>query len=270
MLQIVCVCALLSCFADFCTMGQKYTKIVGGDGANDPRLYLGSIDWVIEDEILDDLGICAIVSVLPHRPQYVDQVLQKHGIAESDYLVYPLEDSMEEYISIFEMPDIFSVCEFINARLLANKSVLVHCDAGITRSPSVVVSYLMKYGTDLDHPRHLSLFEAATIVHQLRERMDICVFNDELGRLEAILEGMGDRPTTPSSSRNLPRTPRSPKSWEMVKEKDDPRIELEILRATWKSIREGEGGQKAFGTAVYKHLYILGGNRYSHAQLCAI
>ena len=71
---------------------------------------------------------------------------------------------------------VLSACDFIHMRLTRGKRVLVHCDAGITRSAAVVVSYLMTYGTEVHCPQHLSLDKSQTIVQQLRERMDICLF----------------------------------------------------------------------------------------------
>ena len=163
-------------------MGHKYTKIIGSTAAEDEScLFLGSIDWVIEDEILDDLSIQAIVSVLPNRPQYVGEVLEKHGIPEADYLVYPLEDSTDEYISLFSQPDILSVGEFIHNRQLQGKNVLVHCDAGITRSAAVVVSYLMMYGTKVHEPQHLSFRESKAIVQVACARVSIVISHEVQG-----------------------------------------------------------------------------------------
>ena len=101
-------------------MGHKYTKILG-DGAGDAGqacLFLGSIDWLIEDDVIQELEIRAIVSVLPHKPQYVANILKKHDIDEDDYVVYCLEDSSEEYMSIFDDPNILNTCEFIHHKRL--------------------------------------------------------------------------------------------------------------------------------------------------------
>uniref|UniRef100_A0A7S1I8K4 protein-tyrosine-phosphatase n=1 Tax=Eutreptiella gymnastica TaxID=73025 RepID=A0A7S1I8K4_9EUGL len=254
-------------------MGHKYTKILGdGNGDAGPGhvqdagqacLYLGSIDWLIEDDILQELEIRAIVSVLPHQPQYVQNILKKHDIDEDDYVVYRLEDSSEEYISIFDDPNILNTCEFIHHKRLQGKSVLVHCDAGITRSPAVVVSYIMKYGTDLHNPKVMGLNAAMNIVSELRERMDICVFHAELTRLEGIL--LGNEPMVQLSDRNrnmsFPRTPKSPLSWSQMALEGETYIELSLIRATWNGIRAADGGQRAFGQAIFMNLIDIGGAR---------
>lgn len=244
-------------------MGHKYTKIAGTGPPEEACLFLGSIDWLIEDEILDDLHIRAIVSVLPHQPQYVEEVLQKHAIDEMDYMVYPLEDSSDEYISIFDAPTILTACQFIHSKRLEGKSVLVHCDAGITRSPAVVVSYLMKYGLNLHAPAVLSLSDAMNHVRELRERMDICAFHAELVRLEGMLgrNEMISMLSERNQNMSFPRTPVSPRTWSEVQQEGEPMIELEVLHSTWNAIRKMEGGQGAFGKAVLTTIFELGGER---------
>eukprot|EP00667_Euglena_gracilis_P008314 EG_transcript_8414 len=245
-------------------MGHKYTKIVGTEPPHDPCLYLGSIDWVIEDEVLDEFSIRAVLSVLPRQPQYSEEVLRNHHIPETDYMVYPLEDSNDEYISIFEAPGILAACDFVHRKRLEGKTVLVHCDAGITRSPAVVVSYLMKYGPDLHHPSHMKLDAAAAMVRGLRERMDICAFTEELQRLQTLLENPAslDVPTVRErSALHSPHTPANPIEWDKLKEEEDPWVELSLLRSTWVAIRSLEGGQLSFGRKVYTTLFELGGGR---------
>eukprot|EP00906_Rhabdomonas_costata_P030241 RCo042728 len=172
-------------------MGHKYTKILPVEDGDqcEAALYLGSIDYVVEDEILAQFRITAIVSVLPNQPAHIDAVLQKHKIPLEDYFVYPLEDNADEYISLFDNPGVMRTLEFIHSRRLQGKSVLVHCDAGITRSPAVIVAYLMKYGMALSQPRATSLRDSLALVRQLRERVDVCVFQADLVELENVLFG---------------------------------------------------------------------------------
>ena len=238
-------------------MGHKYTKIIGEEGPGTASLYLGSIDWVIEDQILEELSIRSVVSVLPSQPQYVGEVLEKHDIAEADYIVYPLEDNADEYISIFNQPDVLSICDFIRDKQLEGKTVLVHCDAGITRSAVVVVSYLMTYGTKLHDPQRLSLEQAKAIVQDLRERMDICLFHDELERLEKILWRECPRALHPPGEAS-PFSPVSPRSWSDVRSEGDPIVKLELLRSTWRAIQELKGGELEFGRCVYRNIFSSG------------
>eukprot|EP00668_Euglena_longa_P006456 GGOE01007691.1.p1 GENE.GGOE01007691.1~~GGOE01007691.1.p1 ORF type:complete len:366 (-),score=87.69 GGOE01007691.1:775-1872(-) len=243
-------------------MGHKYTKIAGGSPPEEACLYLGSIDWLIEDEILDEFQIQAIVSVLPYQPQCVDEVLQKHSITGADYMVYPLEDSADEYISLFEAPGVLSACHFIHSKRLEGKSVLVHCDAGVTRSPAVVVSYLMKYGIHLRAPAKMPLSEAVGLVRDLRDNLDICAFMVELQRLEKMLSSgevlcvLSER----NANMSFPRSPSSAHSWSDIQQEGDPMVDLALLRSAWNGIRQ-EGGQRAFGLAILQNACMLGGER---------
>lgn len=242
-------------------MGHKYTKILGDGVPGETCLYLGSIDWVIEDDILEDLHIHAIVSVLPRQPQYAGEVLTKHRVLPEDYLVYPLEDSNDEYISLFDAPGILATCNFIHCKRQEGKNVLVHCDAGVTRSPAVVISYLMRFGVDLRTPRPLSLAEALAFVKRLRERVDVCAFHEELVRLEAQL-GKGDLDVNPILRKpSAPISPQSPPSWEALREAGDPFVDLSTLRSTWRAVRALDGGEESLGRAVYRTVLELGGRR---------
>jgi hypothetical protein len=245
-------------------MGHKYSKILPCGPQEEAALLLGSIDWLVEDEILDELKVSAIVSVLPHQPQYVEEVLQKHGIPVSDYMLYPLEDSADEYISLFDAPGILNTCQFIHTRRLEGKTVLVHCDAGITRSPTVVVSYIMKYGLILHEPKPMSLASSLAHVRELRERVDVCAFHAELQRLEGMIGKGPAEFALLLSDRNanisFPRTPLSARSWSELRQEGDPVVELKLLQDTWQGIRRMDGGQAGFGLAVYKTLFANSGD----------
>ena len=42
-------------------------------------------------------------------------------------------------------PFLDPVCDTVNAHLSKNRKVLIHCKAGMNRSPAFVIAYLMKY-----------------------------------------------------------------------------------------------------------------------------
>jgi predicted protein tyrosine phosphatase len=43
--------------------------------------------------------------------------------------------------------DILETVAFVHEQRMQNRNVLIHCDGGMTRSPSVMIAYLMRYGT---------------------------------------------------------------------------------------------------------------------------
>ena len=42
-------------------------------------------------------------------------------------------------------PFIDNVCDLIKERLDKNQKILVHCKAGVNRSPAFIIAYLIKY-----------------------------------------------------------------------------------------------------------------------------
>lgn len=94
-------------------------------------LYFGSQDVACDASILNTLQITDILSVGVTVPTY------KH-------LKYKFIEAYD--LPSFNMKNIFNEC-FIyieNIRLM-NRRVFVHCNAGISRSPTIIIAYIMRY-----------------------------------------------------------------------------------------------------------------------------
>mmetsp|Transcript_109212 Transcript_109212/g.189264 ORF Transcript_109212/g.189264 Transcript_109212/m.189264 type:complete len:335 (-) Transcript_109212:548-1552(-) len=171
-------------------MGHKFSKILPSPGGEGPNLFIGTVDYIVQDAILRDLGIQAVVTLLPALPPETHPILRAHGLdPDSDHLLFPLEDCSEAYMSLFHDDGIMPVLDWIHAKRIEGKSVLVHCDAGLTRSPAVVSGYLMKYGVDLNSPQPLGYLEALAYVSKHRgPKVDVRLFERELRRLEQQLQ----------------------------------------------------------------------------------
>ncbi|XP_077390605.1 uncharacterized protein LOC144027153 [Festucalex cinctus] len=105
-----------------------------------PRLYLGAESDVTQDR-LASLGISYVLSVsrCSPRPSFLPC---------SRYLRIPIDDSLWDDL----LPWIPQALRFIDAAMSSGASVLVHCAAGISRSPALAVAYIMySSGMDLDH-----------------------------------------------------------------------------------------------------------------------
>ncbi|XP_067331956.1 uncharacterized protein si:ch211-195b15.8 [Channa argus] len=105
-----------------------------------PRLYLGAESDVTQDH-LASLGISYVLSVsrCSPRPSFLPR---------SRYLRIPIDDSLWDDL----LPWIPQALHFIDAAMSSGASVLVHCAAGISRSPALAVAYIMySRGMDLDH-----------------------------------------------------------------------------------------------------------------------
>ncbi|TRY59945.1 hypothetical protein DNTS_017605 [Danionella cerebrum] len=105
-----------------------------------PHLYLGAETDVTQDA-LSDKGISYVLSVSRCCPQ-------PSFLPQSQYLRIPIDDSLRDDL----LPWIPQALHFIDGAMSAGGSVLVHCAAGISRSPALAVAYVMyNLKMDLDH-----------------------------------------------------------------------------------------------------------------------
>lgn len=105
-----------------------------------PQLYLGGESDVTQDR-LASLGISYVLSVSRCSPQ-------PSFLPASRYLRIPIDDSLWDNL----LPWIPQALHFIDSAMSSGASVLVHCAAGISRSPALAVAYIMySLEMDLDH-----------------------------------------------------------------------------------------------------------------------
>jgi dual specificity MAP kinase phosphatase len=97
-----------------------------------PFLFIGNERDASNRARLTELGITHIVNVTAHLPLHFDS----DGI---EYLRLPASDSGNQNLKQF----FAKANEFIEAARLANGRVLVHCQAGVSRSPTIVMAYMM-------------------------------------------------------------------------------------------------------------------------------
>ncbi|XP_028669410.1 dual specificity protein phosphatase 7-like [Erpetoichthys calabaricus] len=99
-----------------------------------PNLYLGCAKHSSNRPMLANLGIRYILNVTPNVPN----IFEKNG--DFRYKQIPISDHWSQNLSQF-FPD---AIEFIDEALSQNCGVLVHCLAGVSRSVTVTVAYLMQ------------------------------------------------------------------------------------------------------------------------------
>ncbi|XP_020788782.2 dual specificity protein phosphatase 8 isoform X2 [Boleophthalmus pectinirostris] len=105
-----------------------------------PRLYLGAESDVTQERLASlDISYVLTVSRVSPRPSF---------LPFSRFLRVPIDDSLSDDL----LPWIPQALSFIDMALSSGASVLVHCAAGISRSPALTVAYIMhRMGLDLDH-----------------------------------------------------------------------------------------------------------------------
>ncbi|XP_028827354.1 dual specificity protein phosphatase 4 [Denticeps clupeoides] len=114
-----------------------------------PFLFLGSALHASKKDMLDGMGISALLNVSSNCPNHFEGLYQ--------YKCIPVEDNHKEDISSWFIEAI----EFIDSVKDSNGRVLVHCQAGISRSATICLAYLMK-------KKRVRLEEAFEFVKQRR------------------------------------------------------------------------------------------------------
>jgi len=106
----------------------------------DGFLYLGDQVSADDIEVLDNLGIRYVVNATVSPNPFENQHPSKRDLRKFCYLNCHIED--------YESSDIRqhfkSTKEFIDKARTQNGRVLVHCAAGMSRSPTLMISYLMQ------------------------------------------------------------------------------------------------------------------------------
>ncbi|XP_026570966.1 dual specificity protein phosphatase 2, partial [Pseudonaja textilis] len=114
-----------------------------------PFLYLGSCYHSSNKEVLESLGITAVLNVSSSCPNY----FEGHFLYKS----IPVEDNHMADISVWFQEAI----DFIDSVKASGGHVLVHCQAGISRSATICLAYLIQ-------SRRVRLEEAFDFVKQRR------------------------------------------------------------------------------------------------------
>lgn len=102
----------------------------------DPHVYVGGFLAAADPAYLRREGITRIVKLFADDDSYPGGACRIPGVG---YLVLPVKD--EPNYDIRE--DAIAAVRFIQKAIAENRKVLVHCHAGISRSPTVVLFYLM-------------------------------------------------------------------------------------------------------------------------------
>ena len=134
------------------------------------NLYIGNVYTALNNQILDDNNINAIMNCSKDIPFiFNDNIKQKYRLSIED-------DETDESMKI--MTKNINLCvDFIRECILNNLNVFVHCRAGVQRSASIVIAYLMKY-------RGLKLIEATHYLKTIRP----CIFEPTAHFIEPLRE----------------------------------------------------------------------------------
>ncbi|CAL1290228.1 unnamed protein product [Larinioides sclopetarius] len=140
-----------------------------------PFLYVGNAKDAEDTSGLKELGIEYVLNVTSHVPGYCED-------QEFTFLRLPATDSYQQNIKQY-----FSKAfAFIDEARKRNSAVLVHCQAGISRSATIAIGYLM-------YKNNLSSMEAYEMVKSKRPIISPNLhFMGQLWELEQVLRNNQD------------------------------------------------------------------------------
>eukprot|EP01016_Furgasonia_blochmanni_P034008 TRINITY_DN3619_c0_g1_i6.p1 TRINITY_DN3619_c0_g1~~TRINITY_DN3619_c0_g1_i6.p1 ORF type:complete len:261 (+),score=43.43 TRINITY_DN3619_c0_g1_i6:70-783(+) len=107
-------------------------EILEDDGLHG-AIYLGNLSSAVDRRTLKNLNIKAVLSICTNTGLQFDPTQLDHLVIEADD------------VETFDLSVHFEkTYEFIETQRNARKNILVHCLAGVSRSSTIVIAYLMK------------------------------------------------------------------------------------------------------------------------------
>merc|ERR1719150_1271905 len=157
-----------------------------------PHLFLGNMKDASDVAILHGLGVGYVLNVTSKPPSYkMDPgIIYKQLVAD--------DNGLQNLKQFFE-----EAFEFIDLAKSNSSGVLIHCQAGISRSPTIAVAYLMKY-----YPMAMS--DAYKFVKT--KRSIISPNLNFMGQLWEFEQGLRPCNTDPDESLDSSSCPKSPPS----------------------------------------------------------
>lgn len=117
-----------------------------------PSLWIGDLPSALDTDTLKEKNICSVVSAMRGRVTLHD-AFNKHQIN--------IDDDDDEDVLVHFLPAI----AFIQTELDNGRGVLVHCQAGMSRSATIVAAYIM-------YSRHIDCEAALEIIRKARPSIE--------------------------------------------------------------------------------------------------
>ena len=149
------------------------------------RIYLGGMSHALNDELLEENAIRAVISIHPRDMLAWDERNASYGLrrycTDSSpvryHLMVPLEDSSNSNL-IDHFDDTYN---FIHEHLGRGHNILIHCKSGRSRSVAVLIAYLQrKHYEATIRPQGLSINDARDKMKEYREAVTELIRRERL------------------------------------------------------------------------------------------
>jgi protein-tyrosine phosphatase len=128
-----------------------------------PHLFISN--WYVSNDInfIQSKNIRAVITLeKTPTPQNIVDYYRNHNI---DFMYIPINDSENE--NIYQYFD--TTFEFINKHIDRGENVLVHCAAGISRSATIIIHYIIRKFFQNDDLRNVNSLEFLNyIINEIR------------------------------------------------------------------------------------------------------
>ncbi len=138
------------------------------------NLYLGDSKSSRRRQLLEEHKIIAVVSLSVGRWVQWNQPWYKNIIPDNNHLFIPCKDSTTQDL----LPSLAAICDFIDHHIQFG-SVLIHCDQGISRSPTIIIAYLIRN-------RRFNFDETLVFISEKRKIKPNDNFKEQLRVWEAV------------------------------------------------------------------------------------
>ena len=147
-----------------------------------PHLFISN--WYISNDInfIQSKNIRAVITLEKTlKPQNIVDYYRSHGI---DFMYIPINDSPDENIYQYFDPTF----EFIKKHIDRGENVLVHCAAGVSRSATIIIHYIIRKIFENNDMRNVNSQEFLNYI--INEIRTIRAINPNRGFTEQLLSAI--------------------------------------------------------------------------------
>jgi hypothetical protein len=155
-----------------------YLSKNGGPGMNTlsevtTNIYCSNYEIACNAETLSDNRIYTVISLGDTKPKTVLDDYKKRKIKNYHFSI--ADDPSQNLADVF-----LDTYELILGTVGDGRKILVHCNAGISRAPSIIIAYFLRRQYLISYNKYLQELEESGLVEESRYKKmeDLCRFDD--------------------------------------------------------------------------------------------
>ena len=157
---------------------MKYLERNQGPGMSSlneitPNIYCSDYDTACNAEMLNDNRIYTVISLGNEKSKAVLAAYKKRKITNIQYSIE--DDPRQSLAEVF-----FETYDIILNTVGDGRKILIHCNAGVSRAPSVIIAYLLHRQYLISYHKYRAQMETTDIRDEIRYQklQDLCRLDD--------------------------------------------------------------------------------------------